>query len=146
MQWMYTFWFWLGLALLLFAAEAMLPGALMLWLGFAAAAMGLTVLLAAPEPWVQWSLFGLYAVVAVAIGWRWRRRNPDTHSDQPLLNRRGEQLLGRVLTLQAPISNGRGKAQAGDALWTVEGDDLPQGARVRVVAVEGMVLRVEPAE
>ena len=30
-------WFWVGLSLALFAAETIVPGAFMLWLGFAAA-------------------------------------------------------------------------------------------------------------
>jgi membrane protein implicated in regulation of membrane protease activity len=35
---------WAGLALLLIAAEALLPGVFLLWLGFAAAAMFLLLL------------------------------------------------------------------------------------------------------
>jgi hypothetical protein len=32
-----------------------------------------------------------------------------------------------------------------DAFWTVEGPDLPVGMRVRVVAVNGMTLKVQEA-
>ena len=58
-----------------------------------------------------------------------------TRRDQPLLNRRGEQLVGRTATLTEPIHEGRGRIQLGDTLWRVAGPDLPVGARVRVVAV-----------
>ena len=33
----------------------------------------------------------------------------DDDSDQPLLNRRGEQLIGRMATLTEPIKDGRGR-------------------------------------
>jgi len=146
-EWMHTIWFWWGLALALFAAEALLPGAFMLWLGFAAAATGLTVWLLPLSPSGQWIAFGLYGLVAVAVGWRWRRRHPDTPTDQPLLNRRAEQMVGRVLPLHEAIVNGRGKLKVGDALWSVESDrDLAQGVRVRIEGVDGMLLRVAAAE
>jgi membrane protein implicated in regulation of membrane protease activity len=35
--------------------------------------------------------------------------------------------------------------QIADALWDVEGPELPAGAAVRIVGADGMTLRVEPA-
>ncbi len=140
---MHTTWFWWGFALALFAAEALLPGAFMLWLGFAAAATALTLWLMPMEPASQWIVFGVFSLLSAAIGWRWRKRNPETVSEQPLLNRRAEQLVGRVLVLHEAVINGRGKLKIGDALWAVvSGTDLPAGVRVRIEGVEGMLLRV----
>jgi len=140
-------WFWWGFALALFALEAMLPGAFMLWLGFAALATGLVHLLLPGLGLAgQWILFGLFALASVAVGWRYRLRNTPKESDQPLLNRRSAQLVDRVFVLHAPIVNGRGKIKVGDALWTVEGEDLPEGQRVRVIAVDGMSLKVRAVE
>ena len=65
-------------------------------------------------------------------------------SDQPLLNRRSEQLIGRTATLSEPIREGRGRIQLGDTLWLVSGPDLPTGTRVRVASVQGSELVVEP--
>jgi len=137
-------WFWWGLALVLFAAEALAPGAFMLWLGFAAA--GTAVLaLALPLPVAaQWMLFGVLSLVSVALGWQYRKRNPASAGEQPLLNRRGAQLVGQVFVLERAIVDGRGRLKIGDAFWRVVGEDLPAGSRVRVVAVEGASLRVEP--
>jgi membrane protein implicated in regulation of membrane protease activity len=136
-------WFWWALALALFALEAMLPGTFMLWLGFAAAATGVVhLLLPSLGPAGQWIVFGAFALVAVALGWRWRSRNPPGPTDQPLLNKRAEQLIGRVFPLESAIRDGRGRLKIGDAFWTVEGDDTPAGTRVRIVAVDGMTLRV----
>ena len=63
-----------------------------------------------------------------------------SRSDQPELNRRGAQLIGRVLVLAEAIEGGRGKVRVGDTLWPVEGPDAPAGAEVRVTAAKTTVL------
>lgn len=147
MEWMNTAWFWWALALALFAIEALAPGAFMLWLGLAALATGLVQLLF-PESGlvVQWILFGVFALLAAGLGRRWRMRNPPRPSDQPLLNRRVQHLLDQVHPLESPIRNGRGRIKVGDAFWQVEGEDADAGTRVRIIAVDGMTLRVRAVE
>jgi inner membrane protein len=66
-----------------------------------------------------------------------------TKSDQPDLNRRAAQLVGRVLLVAEAIEAGRGKVRAGDTLWPAEGPDAPVGAEVRVIAAKATVLVVE---
>lgn len=68
-----------------------------------------------------------------------------SRSDQPDLNRRGAQYIGRTVTVEEPIVAGRGKVRIGDTLWPVEGPDAAIGARVKVTAVRGTVLVVEGA-
>ena len=75
---------------------------------------------------------------------KWCRKAGE-RTDQPLLNRRQEQMLDRVFSRESAIVNGEGRVKAGDAFWQVQGPDLPQGALVRVVGVEAGVLRVTPA-
>ena len=136
---------WAAIALLLFAAEAMAPGAFMLWLGFAAVAMALVVLVAPGLGWLaQAVLFSVLALISVAVYRRWFRGR-GRQSDKPLLNRRAEQLVGSVAVLDQAIEGGRGRVKIDDAFWTVEGPDLPVGMRVRVVAVNGMTLKVQEA-
>jgi membrane protein implicated in regulation of membrane protease activity len=65
-----------------------------------------------------------------------------TESDQPLLNQRGEQLIGRTATLSEPIINGFGRIKLGDTLWRVKGPDLPAGTQVKVVSVNDLELVV----
>ena len=138
-------WFWWGLALALFAAEALAPGAFMLWLGFAAAGTGLLALMVPMPLAAQWMVFAVLALVSVLVGWRLRRGHPPLATDRPLLNRRGEQLVGQVHLLESAIVDGRGRLKIGDAYWTAHGEDLPAGTRVRVVGADGGALRVEPA-
>jgi membrane protein implicated in regulation of membrane protease activity len=147
MDWMSSDWFWWAFALALFALEALMPGTFMLWLGFAAIGTGLVHLVwPGMDLTAQWFAFALLGLVAVGIGWYLRRRHPPTASDQPLLNRRADQLIGRVFALESAIVDGRGRIKVGDAFWTAQGTDLPVGVRVRVTAVDGMLLRVERAD
>ena len=68
-------------------------------------------------------------------------------SDMPLLNRRGEQMIGKVATLTEPIKDGRGRVRIGDTMWRVSGPDLPAGTQVRVksAVATDLELVVEPA-
>ena len=152
----FKFAFWAIGALVLFAAEAMAPGAFMLWFGFAAVAMALVVLVAPGLGWLaQAVLFSVLALISVAVYRPWfrpgrgrgalRQRGRGRSSDKPLLNRRAEQLVGSVAVLDQAIEGGRGRVKIDDAFWTVEGPDLPVGMRVRVVAVNGMTLKVQEA-
>ena len=136
---------WAALAFALIAAETLVPGAFLLWLGFAAAVVFLIVLLVpGMSVLVQVALFIALSFVSVAIYRKWFRGR-GRQSDQPSLNRRTEQLLGQTALLISPIIDGSGQVQIADAFWTVEGPDLPAGSRVRVVAARGRTLQVVPA-
>lgn len=139
---------WWILALLLFAGEVLAPGFFLLWIGIAAAAMGL-VMLVFPTLGIlpQAVLFAVLAFASCMVWWRWLRprlgRNDDPAAHT--LSRRGAQMIGRRYVLVEPIVNGRGKAKVGDSQWLVEGPDLPLGATVEVEAVEGSTLKVRAA-
>ena len=136
--------FWAVLALVMIGLETAAPGILLLWFGFAAAGVFLLVLgfdLSTPA---QMLLFVLLSFVSVGVYWKFFRKAGE-QTDQPLLNRRQEQLLGRVFNLESAIVNGEGRIKIGDAFWQVSGPDLPQGTPVRVIDVQAGVLRVAPA-
>ncbi len=134
---------WGALTLLLFAAESLAPGAFMLWMGFAAAAVFLAVLVFPDiSLLLQIGAFVVLSFVSIQVYRTWFRNRGRT-SDQPLLNRRAEQLIGRMVTLDQPIHGGRGRAKVDDAFWVVGGPDLPAGSTVRIVGVDGMTLLVQ---
>ena len=83
-------------------------------------------------------------ILDVLIDFVWAKHAFST-SDEPSLNARGGELVGRVLTVAEAIEGGRGKVHAGDTLWLAEGPDTPAGAAVRVVAANANVLVVERA-
>jgi membrane protein implicated in regulation of membrane protease activity len=136
---------WAALGLLLIAAETLAPGAFMLWMGFAAIAVFLAVLLVPGIPVLaQVAAFVVLSFVSIQVYRKWFRK-AGRESDQPLLNRRAQQNIGLVAPLEQAIVSGRGRIKLGDAFWMVEGPDLPVGTAVRVVAVDGMVLKVQEA-
>ena len=135
---------WWILVLLLIAGELLLPGYFLLWIGLAAAAMGV-LLWAVPTLGLlaQAIVFGLLAFAFCVAYARWlrpklERRVPGSER----LNRRAEQMIGQRYELIEAIVNGRGKARVGDGQWLVNGPDLPLGAIVEVVAVDGSTLQV----
>ena len=137
-----VFWHWLILAGLLLILELTAPAFFFLWLGIAAAATGLLMLVFPGIPLeAQMILFSMLSVIAV-IAWRRYREAHPRISDQPNLNRRGEQYIGRVFTLEKPIVNGVGKVTVDDSTWRVEGADLPAGTSVKVDGVNGVVFEV----
>lgn len=137
---------WASLALALMAAETLAPGVFLLWLGFAAATMFLT-LLVWPDLAPVWQAAAFIVLSFVFIGvYVMVFRGREKPSDQPLLNRRGAQLVGQVFVLEQAIVDGRGRLKIGDAFWTAEGPDLPQGTRVRVVSADNMSLQVVRAD
>jgi len=141
-----VFWHWWVLAALFVVLEMLVPGTFMLWLGVAAGVTGLLLLLW-PEAPLAWQ-FIAFAVSAVASVFVWQRlqKQQDIVSEAPALNQRTALYINRVYTLVKPIENGIGMAKVDDSVWSVSGPDLPVGSRVRVIGVEGTVLKVETAD
>ncbi len=137
--------FWASLALGLIALETLVPGAALIWLGLAAGLM-LVLVIFVPDLPLLWQAVLFIATAFATVGFYWSRmRKKGIATTNPTLNRRGEQLVGQLHSLESAIENGRGRLKIGDAFWLVVGPDLPAGARVRIVAVESMLLRVEAA-
>ena len=134
---------WLVLAFVLGILEALFPGAVFLWFATAAALIGALSYLLPLGGQLQVVLFGLLALASIAA-WRQFRRTASA-TVGPMLNKRGQQYEGQICELLDPIHNGFGRARVGDGVWTVSGPDLPAGARVRVVAIDGTVLAVVAA-
>ena len=141
-----VFWHWWILAGLLLILELTAPAFFFLWLGIAAAAVGL-ILLVFPSInlEIQLVLFAIASVVSI-LAWRKYQETRPVKTDQPNLNRRGHQYIGRVFSLKDPISNGVGKVTVDDSTWKVKGPDLPVGTHVRVTGVDGVIFKVELAD
>ena len=140
-----VFWHWWILAGVLLIIELLLPAFFFLWLGIAAAATGLIILVFPDAPMEsQLVLFAVLSIVAV-VAWRRYREISVPSSDQPHLNRRGHQYIGREFTLNDPITNGVGRVEVDDSTWRVKGPDLPAGSNVVVTDIDGVVFIVRPA-
>ncbi|MFC3074419.1 NfeD family protein [Shinella pollutisoli] len=141
-------WAWWVLGIVLLILEVLMPGVFLVWIGIAAILTGaLSLVLWEQAAWtwqVQWIVFAALSLAAALVGRRIVRSRGDK-SDQPYLNQRGRSLVGRTAVLEQPIREGRGRIRLDDTVWTVEGPDLPVGARVRVTASNGRDLTVEEA-
>lgn len=124
------------------AIEAITPGFFFLWMGVAALVVGLVLTVIPELAWTYQVLsFALLSVGSI-VAWRLRLRRHPTRTEDPLLNRRGHQYVGRVFTLDAPVVNGHGKIRVDDSTWKVVVDqDCPAGIRLRIIGVEGVVLK-----
>jgi membrane protein implicated in regulation of membrane protease activity len=139
-----TYWHWWVVAIVLLAVEMFVPGAFFLWMGFSAAAVGALLLLVPAMGFkVQLGVFAVLSIVVVAVARVYLRRRPLT-TDEPTLNRRGAQYVGRVLTLNEGIVNGIGSVRLDDSTWRVRGPDAPAGTTVEIVEADGPVLTVRP--
>lgn len=143
-------WNWFILGAILLAIEILAPGVYLLWLGVAAIITGLlSFLLGNAGIWgwqTQVLVFLALSIICVLIGRRVFPTSGSDDTDEPLLNQRERQLVGRTATLEEPISEGRGRIRLGDTLWRVTGPDLAAGTQVRVVAAEGGQLTVAAVE
>jgi membrane protein implicated in regulation of membrane protease activity len=137
-----VFWHWWLAGLALLSLEAFLPGAIFLWMGIAAFAVGLL-------SWVMpltWQIeFVLFGILSVASFFAWRRFRTVPVTDKPTLNRRGHSYVGRNFTLKEAIVNGIGTLHVDDSQWRISGPDMPAGSQVRVCEADGTTLKVERA-
>jgi Membrane protein implicated in regulation of membrane protease activity len=142
-------WTWWIFGLILLGLEVLVPGVFLLWIGLAAIVVGAVSFALWGSPAWAWQIqllvFAALSVVAVLIGRRVLRSSEGTGTDQPLLNRRIDSLIGRTATLEEPIRNGRGRIRLDDTIWVVRGPDLPAGTDVRVTATLDGDLTVAPA-
>ena len=138
-----SWWHWWLAGIVFFIIEILLPGIIFMWFGVAALVMGVIVLLFSGLPWeVQLISFSLLSIGS-AVGWRlYQKKNP-VITDNPDLNKRGQQFIGQIYELSTPIQNGNGKARVGDSVWKVKGPELPEGASVKVISVDGTILMVD---
>ncbi len=133
---------WLVGGLVLCAAETLIPGAFLIFIGGAAAIVGAIAYFVPIDFTSQLILFGALVAALVLIG----RRVYGSLNAQPgpLPQSRAHAMIGADFFLDEPIVRGYGRIRVGDSSWRVAGADCPSGAKVRVVAVEdGSLLRVE---
>ena len=140
-------WSWWIVGLVFLGLEILVPGVFLLWIGLAAIVVGaLSFLLWGTTAW-SWQLqLVVFAVLSIAFALVGRRiSGANMESDQPMLNRRVEGLVGRTATLEEPIANGKGRIRLDDTTWIVQGPDMPAGAQVRITTAQAGGLTVERA-
>lgn len=140
----FSAWYWLAAAAALIILELMLGTSFfILWLGVSAAIIGV-IALVYPALSLEYQ-FLLFTAVAFAclLFWHIRLKRVNGNKLNKLkLNRRNEQYIGRTIVLKEPIENGRGRIQIDDSFWRIEGPDLPAGTHVKIIGVDGVILKI----
>ena len=138
-------WDWVIVGVILSTLEMAAPGVFLIWLGLAAIVVG-AVNFVWPLAWeANGIIFAVLAILLVIVGKKLSRVNDHDEATVQKLNQRNKALIGRITTLNEPITGGEGKVRFDDAIWAAKGPDLPAGVKVKVVAVDGKVLSVEAA-
>lgn len=141
-----AWWGWIVGGAILLGAELAFVNAqfYLVFIGSAAILVGLATELVYPlEPWAQWAVFGVLAVVLM-VAFRSRlyaRVRGHAASVQP-----GP--VGGVMTLPVPLAPGEScRAEHGGSFWTVCNDSdrpIPSGGSARIESVQGLTLLVRP--
>ncbi|CAA9502021.1 MAG: Putative activity regulator of membrane protease YbbK [uncultured Sphingomonas sp.] len=135
-------WLWLIGGVLLLMLEIVAPGFFLLFIGAAAIATGLFVVLFDLGLAPALALFALYTALAVAVGRKVYANRPVNSSD-PHLNDRSARLIGRTVTVVEAVDEHGGRVRVGDGDWSARGDHAEPGSRVRITGVDGNCLTVE---
>ncbi|MCC9623853.1 NfeD family protein [Thalassospira sp. MA62] len=141
------FWHWWILACVFLVFEMLIPGIIFLWLALAAAVTG-TILLAAPSFSIELQLiaFGVLSVIAVVIGKRFLMPGRSGTSSQDVSSA-SSSLVGKTAILAENTVNWQTRQSVYGSSWLlVAKQDLAQGQKVRVTAVEGSKLLIEPVD
>lgn len=144
-----VYWHWLALAAAFVALEIVVPGVFLIFLGIASATVGVILLAFPGLDWrLQLVIFAGLGVALIFIGRRVYGRMSEAE-DHTSLNRRGDRFIGQSFPLAGPMTGGRGRVRVGDTDWLAklaseDAEDPADGAMMRVVAVDGVTLIVEP--
>ncbi|ROS01407.1 hypothetical protein EDC56_1848 [Sinobacterium caligoides] len=134
---------WLILSVVLLVLEVFGAGGFMI--GMAVAGV-MTSLLLWLQPALSWQLqllcFAVVSVVATVAYWKYFR-GFNNATDQPQLNNRTQQLVGRRWQLDQDLPTGSGRQQIGDTYWKVRSQGaLRAGDLVEVYGSEGSELLI----
>lgn len=142
----FDYWHWYILGLALITLEMLAPTFFALWIGISAFLTG-TILYFIPSlSWeIQVLIFAVLSILSVLAWHQYYVKNP-IETDEPLLNRRGEQYVGRIITLKEAIVDGQGKIRIDDSTWKIRGPDCPIGTKVKVSSIDNVIFNVEIVE
>lgn len=79
----------------------------------------------------------------VMVRRQWSRDKQDDQTRD--LNQKYKQLIGRSVILEEDFSIGLNRIRIADTTWSAQCEqNIPSGTRVKIVAIDGIILIVEP--
>lgn len=149
MQWLteISAWHWASLGIILLIMEILGTAGFLIGSAIAAFLMAAIISIAPDMNW-KWQL-AIFSSTAIIFSIIYLKRfaNFNEDSDQPNLNNRAAQLIGKRYTLNEAIVNGQGRIQVGDTFWKISCDDeLQESTSIEVTGIDGMTLIVKRVE
>jgi len=136
-------WTWWVIGVLLIVLEMFAPAAFFLWMGISALITGAFLWVFPSMEWtVQLIIFSIQSILSIIV-WRKFFFHISADSDQPLLNKRAQQFIGRIFTLEEDIVDGVGKIKIDDSSWRVLAEeDYLAKSKVKVIGEDGINLKI----
>lgn len=137
---------WLIIGAVLMLLELILPGVYLFWLGVAALAVGALLSIISLGLTMQILLFAIFSIVSLIIGVKiYKGRNKDIKT--PDLNQaRGAEYIGHIYTLTTAVTDNNGRLPLGDSVWSIYGENLPAGTKIKITKLVGNTLHYEKAQ
>lgn len=137
---------WIALAIVLFVAEAIISGAVLIFLGFGCVAAA-GVALSTDNIYIQIGAFALTSIISSLFLrhiFKPDINKPALSPDGLEVNRPEQMYVGRTSTVSTAIEGGQGRVKAGDGTWRCTGPDMKKGTRVKIVSYSDGAMIVEP--
>lgn len=149
MEWLneISAWHWASLAIILLVLEILGTAGFLIGSSIAAFLMAAIVAIFPGMDW-KWQL-AIFSTSAAIFSLIYLKRFATFNetTDQPNLNNRAAQHIGKRYTLNEAIVNGQGRIQVGDTFWKISCDsDLEASTQIEVTAVDSMTLFVKSVE
>ena len=149
MEWLneISAWHWASLAIVLLVLETLGTAGFLIGTSIAAFLMAAIVAISPGLNW-KWQL-AIFSISAVIFSLIYLKRfaNFNENTDQPNLNNRAAQHIGKRYTLSEAIVNGEGRIQVGDTFWKVScQNDLKVSTQIEVTDVDSMTLIVKSVD
>lgn len=139
---------WIIAGLMLSLLELIVPGVYLIWFGFAAFIVSVTVYFLPLEFTTQLIIFaiasGVFAVIGVAV-YRYVFNKAQVPAEYKNLNNTAEQYVGQLVTVAEDAADNRTKVKIGDTYWLVSCQKaFKKGDTAKVVGVkDSLILIIE---
>lgn len=136
-------WVFIALGGVLLIIELLGTGGYSLWSGISAFIVGLIAWIV-PVSWpILWILFAIFTLITAYVWWVWLKKHGGDKAEKGILNQPQKDLIGITTIVVEPIINGYGRVKIKDGTWSAHSDeDMETGARVKVIAVDGIMLKI----
>ncbi|MGD9639464.1 MAG: NfeD family protein [Alphaproteobacteria bacterium] len=141
----FDYWHWFVVGVFLLIAEIITPTTFFVWIAVSAFITGI---LSFAFPAISFEFLGVFfAILSVLCAYLGKRfvKSREKPTNHPSLNRKEEQMIGKIFVVSKAVENGIGKAKVGDSEWRIEcQEDLEIGTKVVVEGLDGATLIVKP--